>query len=186
MRMRLRQGGYWVAELFVRSAALREATLGALEQRGVRLAEIAELTYFLQKDYILGLTMESCLQNVEHVLAKREVQNAILTGIELDLLAERRQLSEPLQSMLRADESLYGVDEVLALSILNIYGSIGYTNYGYIDKLKHGCLAALNDKSSGRVHCFLDDLVGAVAAAAASRLAHRYRSELESDLIDEE
>ena len=175
-----------MAELFVRSASLRDATLQALERRGVSLAEIAELTYFLQKDYVPGLTRELCLQNVEHVLAKREVQNAILTGVELDMLAESGRLSEPLQSMLRSDESLYGVDEVLALSILNIYGSIGYTNYGYIDKLKYGCLAGLNDKASGRVNCFLDDLVGAVAAAAASRLAHRHRSELETDLDDEE
>jgi phosphatidylglycerophosphatase A len=31
----------------------------------------------------------------------------------------------------------------------------------------------LNDKSSGYVHTFLDDIIGAIAAAASSRLAHR-------------
>jgi len=164
---------------FVPSKAIREATLSALSKRGVTLEEIAELTLFLQKDYVPGLKLDACLESVRHVLEKREVQNAILTGIELDELAERKQLSQPLQAMIEADESLYGVDEILALSILNIYGSIGYTNYGYIDKLKVGVLQRLNDKNSGQVHAFLDDLVGAVAAAAASRIAHHHRGELE-------
>ena len=61
----------------------------------------------------------------------------------------------------------------MALSIVNVYGSIGFTNYGYIDKVKPGILADLNSHESGAVHTFLDDLVGAIAAAAAaSRLAH--------------
>lgn len=166
---------------FVPSKEIREATLAALAKRGVALEEIAELTLFLQKDYVPGLRLEACLESVRHVLEKREVQNAILTGIELDELAEKKQLTQPLQAMIQADESLYGVDEILALSILNIYGSIGYTNYGYIDKLKVGVLQRLNDKQSGQVHAFLDDLVGAVAAAAASRIAHRHRSDLERE-----
>lgn len=158
---------------------MHEATLRALEARGVALEHIAEITLFLQRNYIPGLTFEVCLRSVARVLRKREVQNAILTGVELDVLAERGQLSEPLQGLLRSDESLYGVDEILAMSILNVYGSISYTNYGYVDKIKYGRLASLNDKNGGRVNAFLDDLVGAVAAAAASRIAHHYRSEVE-------
>lgn len=53
-----------------------------------------------------------------------------------------------------------------------MYGSIGFTNYGYIDKVKPGILAKLNAHDGEKVHTFLDDLVGAIAAAAASRLAH--------------
>ena len=49
-------------------------------------------------------------------------------------------MKEPLQDIIKVDDSLYGVDEVLALSILNVYGSIGFTNYGYIDRLKPGIL----------------------------------------------
>ena len=70
------------------------------------------------------------------------------------------------------DEGLYGIDEILALSIVNVYGSIGFTNYGYIDKVKPGILQKLNDKSDSECHTFLDDIVGAIAAAAASRIAH--------------
>ncbi|MCQ6276544.1 phosphatidylglycerophosphatase A [Bacillus sp. V3B] len=144
-----------------------------LMDRGVKTKEIADLVYFLQKDYHKNLKIEDCLHNVERVISKREVQNAILTGIQLDMLAEKGMLEQPLQSIIDTDEGLYGVDEVLAFSIVNVYGSIGFTNYGYIDKLKPGILKDLNDKSSGKCHTFLDDIVGAIAAAASSRLAHR-------------
>ncbi|MBM7605388.1 phosphatidylglycerophosphatase A [Metabacillus crassostreae] len=144
-------------------------------KRGVKLEDIADLVYFLQEKYHPDLKMEDCLENVDRVLTKREVQNAVITGIQFDILAEKGQLEEPLQSIIATDESLYGVDEILAFSIVNIYGSIGFTNYGYIDKLKPGILQYLNDKSGGKCHTFLDDIVGAIAAAASSRLAHRAR-----------
>ncbi|WP_243387736.1 phosphatidylglycerophosphatase A [Bacillus kexueae] len=144
-----------------------------LEERGVSLQDIADLVYYLQKKYHPNLTIEECVENVDRVIAKREVQNAILTGIQLDILAEQNKLDEPLQSILHSDEGLYGVDEILAFSIVNIYGSIGFTNYGFIDKQKPGILKNLNDKSTGKCHTFLDDIVGAIAAAASSRLAHR-------------
>lgn len=144
-----------------------------LIERGITIQDIADLVMYLQKRYHSNLLMEDCIHNVERVLSKREVQNAILTGIQLDMLAEKKMLEEPLQSIIEADEGLYGVDEILAFSIVNVYGSIGFTNYGYIDKQKPGILKALNDKSSGMCHTFLDDIVGAIAAAASSRLAHR-------------
>jgi len=154
------------------SAKVAAATKEWLAKRNVRTEEIAELVLFLQKDYIPGLTLDDCIESVERVLEKREVQNAILTGIQLDMLCERGQLFEPLQDMVKYDEGLYGVDEIVALSIVNIYGSIGLTNFGYIDKLKPGVLERLNDKNDGFIHTFLDDIVGAIAAAASSRIAH--------------
>ncbi len=142
-----------------------------LLERGVKIDDIADLVYFLQVKYYPDLTMDICKHNINRVLAKREVQNAILTGIQLDKLAEQGKLEEPIQGIIDRDEGLYGVDEIVALSIVNVYGSIGFTNYGYIDKEKPGILKFLNDKSNG-CHTFLDDIVGAIAAAASSRLAH--------------
>jgi phosphatidylglycerophosphatase A len=144
-----------------------------LAERGVTIEDIADLVYYLQSKYHPDLQKEECIHNVNRVIAKREVQNALFTGIQLDLLAEKGMLHEPLQSFIAKDEGLYGVDEILALSIVNVYGSIGFTNYGYIDKQKPGILQYLNDKSTGKCHTFLDDIVGAIAAAASSRLAHR-------------
>ncbi|MBO2943975.1 phosphatidylglycerophosphatase A [Paenibacillus sp. F411] len=164
------------------SKKVAEATTRLLHERGVTMEEIAELVMFLQKKYYPDLTMQECIENVESVLAKREIQNAVLTGIQLDILAEQGQLMSPLQEMLSNDESLYGVDEVLAFSIVNVYGSIGFTNYGYVDKLKPGVLQRLNDKSDHTIHTFLDDIVGAVAAAASSRIAHRKQGEREIEL----
>jgi phosphatidylglycerophosphatase A len=143
-----------------------------LVERGVTIDDIAELVYFLQVKYHPELQLDVCKENVDKVLRKREVQNAIITGIQLDILAEKKLLAAPLQDIIERDESLYGVDEIIALSIVNVYGSIGFTNYGYIDKQKPGILERLNDKDSGECHTFLDDIVGAIAAAASSRLAH--------------
>lgn len=161
------------------SKNVASATEQWLVQRGVSKEQIGELVMLLQKEYFPELTMEECILNVDAVLSKREVQNAVLTGIQLDMLAEEGKLLEPLQSIVANDEGLYGCDEILSLSIVNVYGSIGLTNFGYVDKLKPGIINQLNDKSNGQVHTFLDDIVGAIAAAASSRIAHRKQEELE-------
>ena len=155
---------------------IRNAAIGWLEERGITIRDIAELAYFLQKDFFPELNAEDFEEHVKIVLEKREVQNTILTGIQLDYLVEAGGAKEPLQDLIKADDSLYGVDEVLAISILNCYGSIGFTNYGYIDRMKPGILKKLKDKSNGKVHTFLDNIVGALAAATASRLAHNQKS----------
>lgn len=167
------------AKYMLNSKEVAAATYELLEQRGVTKTAIAELVHFLQKDYFPGLTPEMCTVHVDAVLSKREVQNAILTGIQFDILAEEGKLMAPLQAMIKNDEGLYGCDEILALSIVNVYGSIGFTNFGYIDKVKPGILVHLNAKNGQHVHTFLDDIVGAIAASAASRMAHRRQAELE-------
>lgn len=150
----------------------KSVTLEWLEKRGVTIDEIADLVYFLQEPYHPGLTLDECKVHINSVLVKREVENAVITGIQLDILCEQGLLQEPLQARVKTDEGLYGIDEVLALSIVNVYGSIGFTNFGYIDKVKPGILERLNQKDGKQVHTFLDDIVGAIAAASSSRLAH--------------
>lgn len=168
-------------EYSLNSKKVAEAARRMLAERGVTVEEIAELTHYLQSKYYPGLTMEQCIESVESVLVKREVQNAILTGIQLDIMAEKGLLEPALQEMVAHDEGLYGIDEIMSLAIVNVYGTIGLTNYGYIDKAKPGILARLNDKSTGEIHTFLDDIVGAIAAAASSRIAHRKQAENEGN-----
>lgn len=152
---------------------LNESAIEQILDRGVTLEEIAELVYDLQKDYVKKLSMEYCLENVKSVLKKREVCNAVITGIELDRLTEQGKVSHPLSAIIKEDEGLYGIDEVLALSIVNVYGSIGLTNFGYLDKVKPKVIQRLDsDKHTDQTNTFLDDIVGAIAAAAASRIAH--------------
>jgi|SRR5690625_1003 Phosphatidylglycerophosphatase A and related proteins len=155
------------------TSKLEKAAMKRLLERDVTLEEIAELVYDLQEPYLDNLTMELCLDNVKAVLRKREVQNAVLTGIELDVLTEEGKLASPLQEIIKNDEGLYGIDEVLALAIVNVYGSIGFTNFGYLDKVKPKVIERLDSlKGEDEVNTFLDDIVGAIAAAAASRIAH--------------
>lgn len=147
-----------------------------LKERGVELIDIAKLTYDLQIPYVPNLTLELCLEHIDRVILKREVQHAVLVGIELDMLAEQKVISEPLLSMMLGDYGLFGIDEILALSIVNVYGSIGLTNFGYVDKLKPGIIGVIDDAGKEEGHCntFLDDIVGAIASAAASSIAHKY------------
>ncbi len=157
-------------------ASLYQISMKRLKDRGVNIQEIAAITFDLQKKYIPSLTHELCIEHVEKVLMKREVQHAVITGIELDVLAEKDKLSEPLQTMLKTDYGLYGIDEIMALSIVNVYGSIGFTNFGFVDKMKYGIIEKLDEegKKPNKCHTFLDDIVGGIAAAAASSLAHRF------------
>ena len=151
---------------------LNMITIKMLEKRGVKIEDIGEIVLHLQKRYYPDLTLETCVENIEAILKKREIIHAILTGIALDELAEKKLLPQPLQSIVETDEGLYGIDEIIPLSIVNVYGTIGLTNYGYLDKEKLGIIKELDEQKGEHVNTFLDDLVAAIAAAAASRIAH--------------
>lgn len=149
-----------------------EKCIALLKERGVDLLDIADCALHLQQKYHPEVTKEACLEIVHSVIAKREVQHAIITGIQLDKLAESSQpMDDDLREILLNDTSLYGIDEVLAYGICNLYGSIALTNYGFIDKEKPCIIGKLNQHSK-QCNTFLDDIVGAIAAATASKIAH--------------
>ncbi len=153
---------------------LRTLTLDLLKKRGVELEDIASLVTQLQSPFNPAVNNEMSMYFVERTLRKREVQMTILTAIQLDILAENKQLMSPLQEIIEEDRPLYGTDESLAMAIVNVYGSIGLTNFGYLDKVKPGIIGQLDQAKEGSVHTFLDDIIGAIAAAAASSLAHAH------------
>ena len=155
-----------------------------LENRGVTINDIAEIVYDLQIKYNTNLKMEECIHSVDAVLRKRELQHAILVGIELDELAEKNMLSEPLLSLIKSDEGLFGVDETVALGSVFGFGSIAVTTFGYLDKAKSGIIKELDERKS-ETHTFLDDIVASIAANAAARLAHRIRDTEENRRRDE-
>ncbi|MCG3085562.1 phosphatidylglycerophosphatase A [Anoxybacillus sp. LAT_35] len=166
----------------ISSKEVYERTLQLLTERGVTIPAIAEIVYEMQSPYNKNLTMAECIESVEKVLQKREVQHAILVGIELDKLAENGMLSEPLQTIVETDEGLFGVDETLALGAVLGYGSIAVTTFGHLDKNKVGIIKQLDTKRGKGVHTFLDDLVASIAASASGRLAHNLRDEEEAAL----
>ncbi|MBM7622589.1 phosphatidylglycerophosphatase A [Sporohalobacter salinus] len=160
---------------------MKELVINLLKQRGVKLRSIAEIAYDLQSPYNPGLTLEDCIISVEQVFEKREVQHTILTGLALDKMAEEDNLEEPLATIIKTDEPLYGIDESLAMTIANIYGTIGVTSFGYLDKKKTGIIEEL-DSSEGRVDTFLDDIVAGIASAASARLAHQLKKEEQAEI----
>lgn len=159
----------------VHSEEVTKAARNKIEERGVTVEAIAEIVYEMQAPYYPNLTINECIHSVEMVLQKREIQHAILVGVELDQLAEKGMLSEPLLSIVASDEGLFGVDETIALGASLGYGSIAVTNFGYLDKNKIGIIKELDKKNGNGVHTFLDDIVASIAANASSRLAHRLR-----------
>lgn len=148
--------------------------------KGVTKEKIGQIVYDLEHAYLPDLTLEDYTREVSSVLHKREVLNNIATGLYLDKMANKGLLDKPLQSIIENDAGVYGVDEVLATAVANIYGSIGLTNYGFNDKTKAGVIGEL-DNNHGEVNTFIDDAVGAVAAAVAGKLAH---ATVDSDLDD--
>lgn len=165
-----------VKTFFTRNELTSHVT-NLLVERGVSIREISDIVMDAQIKYVPTLTLEDCDRNIYIILSKREVQNAIMTAIELDKMAEENRISDPyLLSMIKNDDGLYGLDEVIPMGIVNLYGTIGYTNFGHMDKVKPGVIGRLDSHSEdGRVHTFLDDIVCAIAASACSRIAHRDR-----------
>ncbi|MBI2914349.1 MAG: phosphatidylglycerophosphatase A [Firmicutes bacterium] len=168
------QGSSWKGGTAIHphTSPVTDCAVSLLQSRGVDLKDIARLVKALQAPYDPTLTLKECLRSAEEVCKKREVQYAIITGIVLDQMAEKGSLDEPLQGIVLENNPLYGVDKVLALTIVNVYGSIGFSNFGYLGTEKPGFLARIAN-SGGQVNTFLDDILAAIVAATCARIAHR-------------
>jgi len=145
----------------------------ALKSRGVSVDDIADIAYKQQARYTDNIKFETCRESVLKVLSLRDIFHHVLLSVEIDKLVEKKMFSSPIQDIIEQDLGLFGVDEVLGLDVARLYGVIGMTNFGDIDVNKHGIVKQLNEdgKKEGSVHTFLDDIVGAIAAAASTRVA---------------
>ncbi len=143
-----------------------------LKQNGVTPKDIAEIAYNQQLKYNSEIDFDVCLESVYKVLSLRDIFHIIQVGIELDRLAEADLLREPVLSIIKSDLGVFGLDEIFGISIAGIYGVVGETNFGDIDVNKPGLISELNKKE--KCTTFLDDIVGAVAAAASTRVAQIY------------
>lgn len=144
-----------------------------LQERGVTIDDLVNLTFKMQSEFLPELTQDECREDLLDVMHKREFLNNAMVGLELDRLADEGQLKQPLQDIVKNDAGVFGVDEALALQIAEMYGTIGVTNFGYLDRVKSGIIKAF-DKDGTHVNTFIDDLLGAIVAAACGKLAHHY------------
>lgn len=150
-----------------------QKNVDTLKKRGVTVESIAQITYAQQSKYTAGIPMEVCISSVKKILSYRDVFHYVQLAVAIDVLAEEEKLPYPLQDIIYEDLGLFGVDEVMGLDVAGTYGTIGQTNFGDIDVNKPGIVRELNEsgKKPGVCHTFLDDIVGAIAAAASTRVA---------------
>jgi phosphatidylglycerophosphatase A len=144
-----------------------------LLERGVTIEDIAEIAFMQQARYNKNISMRVCIESVEKILSYRDIFHLVQLSIEIDRLAEEGGFRSPIQEIIRADLGMFGIDEVFGLTIAQLYGTIGQTNFGDIDVNKPGIVKRLNEdgKKGDCCHTFLDDVVGAIAAAASTRVA---------------
>ncbi|MDR2867450.1 MAG: phosphatidylglycerophosphatase A [Acholeplasmatales bacterium] len=157
-----------------------DLNIKALKSRGVEIADIAAIAYKQQSKYTPTISYDRCVESVLRLLTYRDIFHYIQLGIEIDRLAEVKAFREPIQSIIEQDLGLFGCDETIGLDIARNYGTIGQTNFGDIDVNKVGIVRDLNEqgKTPGHVHTFLDDIVGALAAAASTRVAQMHNEDI--------
>ncbi|MGI6324610.1 MAG: phosphatidylglycerophosphatase A [Bacilli bacterium] len=153
---------------------LKVKVIKKLNERGITIDDIAPITYELQKNY-QDITIDDCKEVISSVLDEKEVQYAILTGIAIDEAAEKQLFDKDVNDIITSDTINYGLDEILALSIINKFGSIALTNFGHIDKVKPYIIGRMDQLGKKTKLCttFLDDLIAAIAAASASQIANK-------------
>lgn len=149
---------------------MQKISIEMLKERGVTINDLSFLTFYSQCKYLSDLTIKECEDAILTILSKRETFHAILFAINVDICAEKHIFDEPLNSILINDIGLFGIDESIALSICGDYGTIGKTNFGNLDVNKPGKIFQLQNNKE-HCHCFLDDIIGAIAANAAIFLA---------------
>lgn len=145
-----------------------------LAERGVTVAEIAEIAFRQQSRWKPDISLLECVESVEKILSLRDVFHLLQLGAEIDRLTEKKAFQGPIQEILASDLGMFGIDELFGLELAGLYGTIGKTNFGDIDVNKPLAIARLNDAGKhdeGICHTFLDDIVGAIAAAASTRVA---------------
>jgi phosphatidylglycerophosphatase A len=151
-----------------------------LAKRGVSIDAIAEISYRQQSKYTDNVSRQLCVESVEKILSLRDVFHHVQLAAEIDRLAEEKMFQGPIQDIIYEDLGMFGIDETMGLEVSGLYGTIGQTNFGDIDVNKHGIVKRLNDagKEEGICHTFLDDIVGALAAAASTRVAQMLNEDL--------
>lgn len=146
---------------------------------GITELAMAEIVVSEQEKYNPDLTIDMALHAVKRVLAKREVQHALVTALSIDELADKRMLPEPLQSIIDDDNPQYGVDESIALMTSMLYGTISASNWGHLDKNKPGIIGKLNDlqKTGGMTTTMTDDMISMIISSAEGKVSQNVHIE---------
>ena len=161
-------------KLFYSRDEMQKINTEKLLERGVTIEDIALLAFNQQSKFDPNVKMDICIESVEKILSLRDIFHLVQLGAEIDRLAEENMFKGPIQDIINNDLGVFGVDEIFGLDIARLYGTIGQTNFGDLDVNKPGIIKKLNEEGKAgnpKCHTFLDDIVGAIAAAASVRVA---------------
>lgn len=161
-------------KLFYSRDEMQKINTDKLLERGVTIEDIALLAFNQQSKFDPNVKMDICVESVEKILSLRDIFHLVQLGAEIDRLAEENMFKGPIQDIINNDLGVFGVDEIFGLDIARLYGTIGQTNFGDLDVNKPGIIKKLNEEGKAgnpKCHTFLDDIVGAIAAAASVRVA---------------
>ena len=111
---------------------------------------------------------KSC--TIENGVTVYRVKTSIRTNSKKSLIKYYLSLTRNMMKWAKYTSNLYEVVYTYSISPMTILGA------GNLYKKKYGIIAKLNEdgKDTGTVNTFIDDIVGAIAASAASRFAHRW------------
>jgi phosphatidylglycerophosphatase A len=168
-----------VRTIFSRDEML-EMNIQTLKERTVSVEEIAEVAFRQQGRWNPDISMKECVDSVEKILSLRDVFHLLQLGAEIDRLTDEHLIKGPIYDILKVDLGMFGIDELFGLELAGLYGTIGKTNFGDIDVNKPLVVDRLNEDgkhAGGMCHTFLDDIVGAIAAAASTRVAQMSNEE---------
>ena len=161
-------------KLFYSRDEMQKINTEKLLERGVTIEDIALLAFNQQSKFDPNVKMDICIESVEKILSLRDIFHLVQLGAEIDRLAEENMFKGPIQDIINNDLGVFGVDEIFGLDIARLYGTIGQTNFGDLDVNKPAIIKKLNEEGKAgnpKCHTFLDDIVGAIAAAASVRVA---------------
>ena len=161
-------------KLYYSRDEMKKLNIEKLQERGVDIHDIAIIAYEQESKYNKNVDFKECIDSVEKILSLRDVFHLLQLGAEIDRLAEEGKFNGPIQDIIQNDLGVFGIDEIFGLDIARLYGAIGQTNFGDIDVNKPGIVKKLNDEGKPgkpKCHTFLDDIVGAIAAAATTRVS---------------
>lgn len=165
--------------IFSRSEMLK-LNIITLKERTITVGEIAEVAFRQQARWNPDISMKEVVHSVEKILSLRDVFHLLQLGAEIDRLTDEHLIQGPIYDILKVDLGMFGIDELFGLELAGLYGTIGKTNFGDIDVNKPLVVNRLNEDGKhegGMCHTFMDDIVGAIAAAASTRVAQMSNEE---------
>lgn len=141
--------------------------------------ELVGIAYEFQYEHLPTVSKRVYEVALEDLLENRYVQDLIITGLVLDDLANYNSLAIELNGndtdkyflrMMKKDDGLYMVDEVIAMGIAEAGGKLATTLFGYFDVKKPDYIAKLEQRSAlvGNSTTYLDDILLALIAGMIS------------------